>query len=448
MDDKPSLSFKWLYGINAYGNGLLSGFVSSYIMIFLSDVSLVPVAFIGSLFFFSKILNMCFSPVMGVVIDRTETRWGKIKPWLLVGTLLIPPLNIAIFTNTGFTGTKLLFYVAIVFVLGGLFGTIFGTAMGSVFPTLTRNVEERQKLSVIPGIGAVLGDFTTVGAVLPLLAVIAATQAEGYFRLALIFAALFMVSNLLFIKKYKERTSVEAAEKIKLKEMLKAVAKNDQLLVIQIVSFLLHVGTFITTGSALYFFKYNMGNEGMYATFGITVGLSQVVMMIIFPKLMRALTKKSAFILACAILIAGYLLLFLSRGIVDTHFYIVYIGGIMLYLALGITSAIVPIFTADIIDYGAWKTGERNNSTIVSITGVVGSFSEASKDFIVGTTLAVIGFVPNIVQSQHTLDGIVFLMTCIPMILVAISLLVFTVFYKLNDTFYNRILLELDTIKK
>jgi len=444
MEGKTSLGFKWLYGMNAFGNGLLGGFVSSYIMIFFSDVTLVPIAFIGSLFFAVKILNMCVAPVMGVVIDRTPSRWGKIKPWLLGGTLLMPPTAVLMFTNTGFTGTRLLVYVTIVYVMWGLFSTVFGTALGSVFPTLTRNVEERRKLSVIPAIGGVLGDFTTVGAVLPLISVIAATQAQGYFRLGLLFAALFFVSNLFFINKYKERVTVESTEQLKLRDIIKAVSRNDQLLILLIVNFFLNVGVFITMGTALYFFKYNMGNEGMFATFGITVGLSQVLMMTLFPKLMKKLSKKAAFQVAGATLIVGYAILFAAKGIMGTFFPIVYVGGIMLYLALGITSALMPIFYADIIDYGEWKTGERNNSTIISISSLVGSFSDATKELIVGLTLAFIGFAPNVVQSQHTKDGILFLMSCIPMIVITIAVIVFTLFYKLNDGFYNRILKELE----
>ncbi|CAH1055217.1 Melibiose carrier protein [Paenibacillus pseudetheri] len=349
-----------------------------------------------------KILNMCVAPVMGVVIDRTNSRWGKIKPWLLVGTLLMPPTAVLMFTNTGFTGARLLVYVSIVYVMWGLFSTVFGTALGSVFPTLTRNVEERRKLSVIPAIGGVLGDFTTVGAVLPLIAVIAVTQAQGYLRLGLLFAALFFVSNLFFINKYKERVTAESTEQLKLRDIIKTVSRNDQLLILLIVNFFLNVGVFITMGTALYFFKYNMGNEGMFATFGITVGLSQVLMMTLFPKLMKKLSKKAAFQVAGLTLIVGYVILFAAKGIMGSFFPIVYVGGIMLYLALGITTALMPIFYADIIDYGEWKTGERNNSTIISISSFVSSLSDATKELIVGLTLAFIGFAPNVVQSQHT----------------------------------------------
>lgn len=442
-----SLRFKWFYGISAYGNGLIGGIISSYIMFFLSDHVLVPIAFIGALFFFAKLLDTFTTPLIGIMIDRTQTRFGKIKPWIAIGAIFMAISAIFLFQNPGLTGTSQLIYVSVFYVMWGTSGAIFYTATGSVFPTLTRNADERKKLVIIPAIGTALGDFTTVGAVFPLIAIVAATQAEGFARLAMIFAAIFLIANTFFLRNYKEQATIQSTEKLKFKDIARAIGKNDQLLVILIVNFFLNVGIFITMGTALYFFKYNLGNEDLFATFGITVGLSQVFMMTMFPRIMRRLSKKTAFQLAAATLIIGYLILFLSRDIVSTFVPIVYFGGILLYLALGITTTLMPIFYADIIDYGEWKTGERSNSTIVSIAGLIGKFSDATKELIIGIVLTFIGFAPNMVQSSFTLTGIVSLMTFIPMVVVIICLIVFTIFYKLNDGFYNQIVVDLENKK-
>lgn len=444
MNKKISRGFKVIYGLNSYSSGLLMGCIGSYLMLYFTDIALIPLSFVGALFFFGKILNAVSSPVVGILIDKRNSKYGKLKPWLFFGSIFASISVVLIFRTPEIPQNIKLIYVAIIYIIWGLSGVIFSTAYGSVFPTLTRDPEERNKLSIIPAIGGVLGDFTAVGAVLPLVSIIAATQAEGYFRLILIFTALFFTFNMIFIKLYRENSPKVRSEKVSYREMLTAVIKNDQLLVILLVNFIMNIGIYITSGTALYFFKYNLNNEGLYASFGIMVGLSQVLVMTQFPRIMKKLSKKSAFQVAGITIILAYIILFFARNIALTFLPIVYLGGILLYFGLGITGSIIPIFIADVIDYGEWKHKERNNSTIISVNNLVSTFSDAFTGLIVTATLAFIGFAPNAVQGEKTLTGIAFLLTGIPMILVLIAVLLFTRFYKLNNNYYNKIKNELE----
>jgi melibiose permease len=435
--------FKLIYGLNSYGGGLLMGTIGSYLMIYFTDSALLNVAFVGTLFFVGKVFNAFFSPVVGVIIDKAHTRWGKVKPFMFVGSILVAILSVLMFSAAGIPGvTQKYIYCAVIYFLFNVSSNFYGTANGSVFPTLTRDVEERKKLAIVPAIGGVLGDFTNVGAVFPLLSVVAATEAQGFFRLVFAFSAIYFVFNMIFLNRYQEKVTAKN-EKITLKQMLRALGQNDQLFVILIVQFLFNVGVFITTGMAIYFFKYNVGNEDMYAVFGITVGLFQVLVMALFPKMMKKLTKKLAYQLGVLSLILGYVILFLSRSIVSSFLPIVIFCGLLLYFGLGISGSIGSIFTADVIDYGEWKTKERNNSVVVSIFGLFGTLADATKELIVGLTMTAIGFTPVFPQPQGVLTGLVFIMTGIPLILLVITLIVFTRFYKLNDKYYNRINEEL-----
>lgn len=444
MDKKNSIGFKVIYGLNSYSNGLLMGCIGSYLMFYFTDIALVPIAFVGALFFFGKILNAISSPVVGILIDKNNSKYGKLKPWLFFGAIFVSISGILIFRTPTIPQNYKIVYVGILYIIWGLSGVIYATAYSSVFPTLTRDMEERNKLSIIPAIGGVLGDFTSVGAVIPLVSIIAATQAEGFFRLILIFVALFFTFSLIFIKIYRENIPVTNSERVTYRQMLAAIVKNDQLLVILLVNFIMNIGLWITSGTALYFFKYNLNNEGLYATFGIAVGLSQVLIMTQFPRIMKKLSKKAAFVVAGATVVLAYIILFFARNIALTFLPIVYIGGILLYFGLGIIGSIMPIFIADVIDYGEWKHKERNNSTIISVNNLVSTFSDALTGLIVTTTLAFIGFTPNAVQSEKTLTGIAFLLTGIPMILVFIAVLIFIKFYKLNNDLCNKIKNELE----
>jgi melibiose permease len=448
MDKKVPKGFKVIYGLNAYSNGLLMGCIGSYLMFYFTDIALIPIAFVGALFFFCKILNAVASPVVGILIDKNNSKYGKLKPWLFWGTIIASISVVLIFRTPEVPQNFKLVYVVILYIVWGLSVVIYGTAYSSVFPTLTRDMEERNKLSIIPAIGGVLGDFTSVGVVIPLVSIIAATQAEGFFRLVLIFAALFFIFSMIFIKFYRENIPKASGERISYRDMLTTVIKNDQFLVILLVTFFMNIGIYITTGTALYFFKYNLNNEGLYASFGITVGLSQVLVMTQFPRIMKKLSKKAAFLVAGIIIVLAYIILFFARNIALTFLPIVFIGGILLYFGLGITGSIMPIFIADVIDYGEWKHKERNSSTIISVNNLVGTFSDALIGLIITTTLAFIGFAPNSVQSEKTLTGLAFLLTGIPMILVFIAVLIFTKFYKLNNEYYNQIKNELENSEK
>lgn len=448
MGKRNTRGFKIIYGLSSYSNGLLIIGMGSYLMFYFTDIALVPIAFVGALFFFGKVLNAVSSPIVGILIDKGNSKYGKLKPWLFCSTIVSSIIAILMFRTFKIPQNLKLVYVSIVYIVWGLSGVIYTTAYNSVFPTLTRDVEERNKLSIIPAIGGVLGDFTSVGAVIPLVSIIAATQAEGFFRLVLVVVALFFTFSMIFIRIFRENIPKVDSEKVSYKEMLTTVIKNDQLLVILLVSFFMNIGIYITTGTALYFFKYNLNNEGLYASFGIIVGLSQVLVMTQFPRIMNKLSKKAAFLAAGALIILAYIILFLARNIALTFLPIVYIGGILLYFGLGITGSIMPIFIADVIDYGEWKHKEKNNSTIISVNNLITTFSDAFTGLIVTTTLTFIGFAPNAIQSEKTLTGIAFLLTGIPMVLVFIAVLIFSKFYRLNNDFYNKIKNELESSGK
>lgn len=444
MKTNTSRIFKIMYGISSYTSGLLLGSIGSYLMFYYTDIALIPFTLVGSLFFFGKILNAFFAFLTGIMIDKTESRFGKIKPYLFVSSISLTIFTIMIFLTPYVDDGIKLIYVSLVYILWGLSSVVYNTAYASVFPTLTRDSEERNKLSIIPMIGNVLGDFTSVGAFFPLLGIIAINQTSGFLRLFVIFSLLFIFFTLIFIKIYQESEPVEKMEITSLKDMLIAIAHNDQLLVILITSFLSNMGVWITTSTALYFFKYNLNNEDMFATFGILVGLSQVLMMSQFPKLMKKVKKKTAYIISSSLIISGYILMFITRNIAKEYLMFVYLGGVLLYFGLGISNSIMPIFLADVIDYGEWKNKNRNNSTIVSINSLVGTFSDALVGLIVTLVLSKINFIPNVVQSSETLNGIAFLLTAIPLILVALALVVFIFFYKLNNEVYDEILNDLE----
>ena len=159
MKTNTSRIFKIMYGISSYTSGLLLGSIGSYLMFYYTDIALIPFTLVGSLFFFGKILNAFFAFLTGIMIDKTESRFGKIKPYLFVSSISLTIFTIMIFLTPYVDDGIKLIYVSLVYILWGLSSVVYNTAYASVFPTLTRDSEERNKLSIIPMIGNVLGDL-------------------------------------------------------------------------------------------------------------------------------------------------------------------------------------------------------------------------------------------------------------------------------------------------
>lgn len=158
-----SLREKLSYGIGATGKDMVCGLIFTYAMIYFTDVLQLSASFVGSLFFLAKFWDAVNDLGMGMIVDNTRSRWGKFRPWLLIGTLVNAVVFVALFTDWGLEGMPLYVFAAVMYVLWGMTYTIMDIPYWSMLPNLSQDKREREKVSVIPRIFASIGGSLLVG---------------------------------------------------------------------------------------------------------------------------------------------------------------------------------------------------------------------------------------------------------------------------------------------
>ncbi len=335
-------------------------------------------------------------------------------------------------------------YCSAAYILWGMTYTIMDIPYWSMIPSFTSDSSERDKMSVIPRVFATIGGSTVNTFGLMLISFLGiGNNSIGYFRLGVGISIIFVISTLITVFNVKERNIVENQEKITLKDVFEILFKNDQLLVIIGSVIIYQIALFLVAGFALYFFKYAIQNESLYAVFTGISTIAQVCALMIFPKLVSKLSRKIVYILACLLPVIGFTsMLFISS--LSTSSVLLCIAGVIYNLGFAFSSASTTVMLCDAVDYGEYKVGKRSESIIFSMQTFIVKFATAFSGLIVGIGLNIINYVPNTVQSAQTIIGMKVIMFVIPSLLMLACLGLYLKFYKLNGEFKDHVLNEIE----
>ena len=156
--DKVPKRVKYTFAFGALGKDLIYGMIATFSMLYFTDVLNISPLFIGGMFFAAKLWDAFNDVFMGMIIDNTRSRWGKFVPWLVSGTLLNAVVFVVMFTDFGLSGTGLLIFVTVIYILWGMTYTVMDIPYWSIIPNLTSDPQEREKISVLPRIFASIGN--------------------------------------------------------------------------------------------------------------------------------------------------------------------------------------------------------------------------------------------------------------------------------------------------
>ena len=170
------------YGVGAFGKDLVYAIVATFYMFYLTDVCKIDPIFTGNLFLFARLFDAVNDPVMGLVVDNTRTRWGKFRPWILLGTILNAVVLVFLFLNPGLDGGRQLTYIAVTYLLWGITYTLMDIPYWSMIPALTDDEKERDTISVIPRIFASVAWMLIGYWGLPLVKLLGGRQTGGWLR--------------------------------------------------------------------------------------------------------------------------------------------------------------------------------------------------------------------------------------------------------------------------
>jgi len=446
------------YGLGAVGKDMVYALSASYIMYYYQDILGLSATFVGFILMIARVFDAANDPFMGVVVAKTNTRWGKFRPWLFTGTILNAFVLYALFAAPAVSGKALMIYFAVMYILWGVTYTMMDIPFWSMIPAVTSTTKDRENLSVVgrtsAGVGYALINVFTVMAVSKLGGGIERT---GFRLFALIIATLFVIFILFTCFTIREQKE-ENMQTTSVKEMFKALFNNDQAIITVVTIVLINSALYITSNLLIYFFKYDIGGttwKDAYTLFTSVGGISQILgMMVVYPILRSKLSNTIIFKLSLCLAIFGYaFLLALCLLGYSSVLTMLMVPGVMIFVANGILTVLTTVFLANTVDYGEVKTGHREESVIFSMQTFVVKAASGLAVFITGVSLDLIGLTSKdglgegIPTFSSPLLGLRLLMTILPMIGLVLALVLFTRKFILTDEKAEQIRKQLEEKK-
>lgn len=452
MNMKLSAKEIYSYGLGALGKDMVCGLIFTYCMIYFTDVLKLSASFVGTLFFFAKFWDAVNDLGMGMIVDNTKTKWGKFRPWLAIGTLINAVIFVCLFTNFHLSGTSLYIFAAVMYILWGMTYTIMDIPYWSMLPNLTQDPVQRDRLAVIPRIFASIGGSLLVGGFgLQIMDVLGQGNAQqGYTRFAWVIAIVFVIGigfTVCNVKSADKTTNVKQ-DKTSFRKMIKIIKENDQLHVAIAVILTFNFAMQIITGISTYYFIYVAGSKSMFSVFTMFAGFAEILGLLLFPKIAKKIRKDQVYFFASGIPIIGLSILLITGFIAPQNMILTALSGIGVKFGSGLQLGIVTVVLANVVDYGEYKFGTRNESITFSIQTLLVKFTSAMGALCTGFALDITGYLPNATQSMATIQGIRFLMIGIPMIFVVLSYIIYKTKFQLHGAYYNDIMEALNQRKK
>ncbi len=432
------------FGIGAVGKDMVYALVSGFILYYYNTVLGISGTFTGVMMMAARVFDAFNDPLMGVVVEKTSTRFGRYRPWILTGTVTNALVLYGMFAMPeSITGLPMLVYATVAYVLWGVTYTMMDIPFWSMIPALTGAGKERENLSVIGRTCSSVG--YAVPTILTMLVVvrIGSGERQGFALFAAAIAVLFVVTELVCVLGIREK-AVFAGKAATVREMFAALFANDQAMVVVVGIILFNASLYLTTQLALYFFKYDIGNSDLYSLFGTIGGVGQILSMVSLPLLRRRWSSKSILTGAIGVTIAGYAFLFVLGSLGSANVPLLGAAAFIIYIGFGLATVLTTVFLADSVDYGEWKTGRRNESVIFSMQTFVVKLASAISVLVAGVGVDAIGLdTEAATQTAGTLLGLRVLMILVPIAGLLVSITYFRKKYTLTEEMNRRIAADL-----
>lgn len=411
------------------GNAPLMSLLSSYFLIFYTNVVGLEPAAIATLFLISKIADGISDPVMGFLMDRFPvTKFGKFRPMLIVGTVVCVINYILLWFGAAWSPVGKYVIVYVTYLMLGWTFDIMDIAKNSLIPVMTADSKERNSLSLVSALGSLFGGII-IGVAGPV--IVAEATLRNYYVLifgSMAMTLLFSVLGGIFVKERVTFAGIEA-ERYSLKEML-SFLRYRPIWSFFLMALILGIGTQLSGSAGTYFYTYIIGDLGIASGItGITM-ICSLLGMIFAPALATKFGKKRIFILAVAVSAVFTAVRFADIRSLS----ILYISSIFCGIAGGAVIPLVTSIQADNTTYIQHRTGKRAEAAVASLTSFITKVAQGIGGAIPGYILALFGFIPGqAAQSDHVHIGIVLCALTIPLVITTVGAVIFGKAYNLNE---------------
>lgn len=444
-DGRLKVGERLAYGCGDTACNIVFGMISTLLTLFYTDYAGISVATVGMVMLISRVFDGTSDVIMGFIVNKTKSRWGKARPWILWMSVPYCVSAVMLFTVPQTSESLQFWYI---FITYNLTTTVLYTAINVPYGTLstmmTRSSRERDLLSVFRMSMAPVGRIISVTLTMPVVKLFGDTK-EAWFKAMMMWSAIAFIMLIICFVRCKERVQIEAAAKsdVPAGKNIKALLGNKYFWAVLVLWTVTCVhGTLVGTDLP-YYCKYLFGNDSwMYSALYLAEAGTLVIGAMLCPLLLNRFTKRDLALWGCILAVAAHATLILN----PRSFTLALVSSIVRALGEAPLTAIVFGMMGDVIEYGQWKTHIRQEALI---------FGGGSLGFKIGTgiTSAVItklmdasGYMSfaggSVAQPKEALMMIQNIYLYGPLIIWAIAVVVL-VLYKL-DKQYPSIMAELE----
>ncbi|MCD8069178.1 MAG: glycoside-pentoside-hexuronide (GPH):cation symporter [Lachnospiraceae bacterium] len=441
---KLSQKEKISYGLGAVGKDMVYMLSASYVLYYYQDICGVNAIAMGIILMAARIFDAFNDPIMGVIVAKTKTRFGKFRPWLLIGTLLNAVILFLMFAAPpSLDGSGLAAYAAVTYILWGMTYTIMDIPYWSMIPAFTEGGKERENLTTLArsaaGVGSALITILTMMCVMMLGG---GNERTGFKWFALIVAILFVLFIGCTCLNIREKSTVDM-QSPSVGQMFKALIQNDQAMAVVVTIVLINCAVYITSNLVIYFFKYDFGGDAWYSSytlFNTFGGATQILsMMLFFPLLRKFFNAIRIFYISFCMAVAGYIVLLVLAFTNMSTILLLFIPGFLIFAASGMLTVLTTIFLANTVDYGEVKNNRRDESVIFSMQTFVVKLASGIAAMVASICLAVCNLssdtdaVSSTAVADSSVVGLRMTMTLFPVAGLLAAVWVFHKKYLLTD---------------
>lgn len=438
---------KIAYGMGDVGCNFSWMFVSNFLMIFYTDVFGIGMSAVATLMLASRIWDAVNDPIIGTLTDKTHTRWGRFRPWLLFGapvTAIV--LMLTFWAHPQWNQTAKIVYMAVTYCILVLGYTCVNLPYGTLCGAMTQNIDERAQLNTSRSVSAMIAIGVLNIITVPLVTYLGKGNTQfGYMAVAIIYGIIFAACHLFCFSKTKEVVEVPVGQKLPISIQLKAVLKNRPYLLAILGQFLFGFILYGRNADILYYFTYVEGSATLFSYYSMAIIVPSISGAACFPWMFKKTGNKgyaaAVFALLCGVFMT--MLYLFSPNTTPIEFYVC--SALAWFFFSGFNTAIYAVIP-DCVEYGEWKTGIRNDGFQYAFVSLANKMGMALGTALFALALDSAGYVAGAQQNADVIAIMRHTFSTIPgtlWVLTAICLC----FYKLHRHVYNKIVEELKMLK-
>jgi GPH family glycoside/pentoside/hexuronide:cation symporter len=407
-----SIREKIAYGLGDTASNIIFQTVMMFLLLFYTDVVGLSPGVVGTMFLLVRLIDAVTDPIMGNITDKTRTKWGQFRPYLLWLALPFALISILAFTTPDLTGNNKIIYAFVTYTLLMIAYTAINIPYCGLGGVITADAKERVTVQSYRFVFGMLGGVIVAAATMPMVQWLGeGDTAKGYQLTMVAMSSLGVVLFLLCFLGTKERVKPPEKQQSSMKDNLQSLWKNDQWRILCVASFYLLCGQVLRLTLAVYYVKYFLGREDLITSF-LTLGVvASMIGCAVAQPLAKRVCKIKAYI---ALQILSAVICLFSFLISPDQIILAFVAFTAWKFFLDMASPLLWAKMADTIDYGHNKTGIRVTGLVYSGVIFFIKLGIAIGGALAGWLLTFYGYQADIEQSDTTKQGLLLSFTVIP----------------------------------